>query len=346
MKDLRFVDLFSGIGGFRYALASSKLSSRWHPVGWSDSDPEAAAIYRRLHSPDDGEIFVNDVHNIRTKGSGAPGSVSLPDFDLLLAGFPCQAFSNVGHRLGLDDERGQLVFEIQRILRQHQPRWFVLENVQKLATIDRGALLAQILGWLRECGYHVQTYDLVASDYGLPQQRRRLFFCGVRADKVRDHQLPPPPKVAAAKARYPTAWHLLERAMPERHLLPTKTRRTVLRKNPKWAGDVSIDRAVARPICASMAKWHRANQDNYYSATYVSASNTNPWSAPDVDLDSEPIRRITPLEALRLQGFPDSAESAFSHERLALTATYRLIGNAVPVALTREVIDHWLGAQQ
>lgn len=337
---MNFVDLFAGIGGFR--LAAAKVTARkLNAVGSCEIDADCRAVYERSFGR--GEFWVNDVQDIR---AGGRGSESLPGFDLLLAGFPCQAFSNVGRRLGFDDERGQLFFEIVRILRSYRPRFFVLENVQKISTIGRGEALAAVRAALEDAGYVVDVWDLYANHYGLPQQRRRMFFCGVSTKVTRARTpVPPPPRVPVEKWKYPTAWHLLERHMHEKHLVPAKTRKTVLRKNPRWMGDLQIDRAIARPICASMAKWHRANQDNYYSRAYVIGGGENPYEPPAVDLLDEPIRRITPLEGFRLQGFPDQFARYVEDEGLKFTSTYRLIGNAVPVDLAAHVIDHFLKAR-
>lgn len=340
---LRYVDLFAGMGGFRLAADASELDLQ--PVAWSELERRAAAVYRAAHDAQD-EVFVPDVRSVRTgRGAAIKGEQALPDFDVLFAGFPCQTFSNVGRRQGWADERGRLTYQILRILKHYQPRFFVLENVQKIATIGRGALLKELVGDLAGVGYDVNLYDLVASDYGLPQQRRRLFFCGARRDIAKDIGQAPPPVVPREQWRYPTSWHLLAHEMPAEHLIPIKTRETVLRPNPKWMGDLQIDRATARPVCASMAKWHRANQDNYFSATYTSPDNPDPWTSPDVDLQTEPIRRITPLEGFRLQGFPDRFAGIVREQRLAFTPTYRLIGNAVPVHVATSVLDFFIGRQ-
>jgi DNA (cytosine-5)-methyltransferase 1 len=93
-----------------------------------------------------------------------------------------------------------------------------------------------------------------------------------------------------------------------------------------------------------MAKWHRANQDNYFSDTYIGRNNSDPFKRPNIDLESESIRRITPLEGFRLQGFPDNFEEIRLKLRISLTSAYRIIGNAVPVDLARSVIKHFIGS--
>ena len=344
MKEtLRYFDLFSGIGGFRQAVTESRLTGiGFVPVGFCEIDSACRSLYESVFCPDrDSELFFSDVGGIGTNGLGS----RLPEFDLLMAGFPCQAFSNVGRRGSFSDPRGRLFFEIIRILAFYRPRFFVLENVQKIATIERKSILSEMTSALEDTGYSVTVWDLCASRYGLPQQRRRFFFCGADRRTVAKSVLPMvPPTIERDSCKYPTVWHLLERNADPRHHIPPKTRVTVLRRNLKWQGDLRIDRPIARPLTATMAKWHRANQDNYYSDTYISSSNENPYVSPDIDIENEPIRRITPLEGFRLQGFPDRFNSACQSIGLSTTAIYRLIGNAVPVSLARAVIDTYLEA--
>jgi DNA (cytosine-5)-methyltransferase 1 len=115
-----------------------------------------------------------------------------------------------------------------------------------------------------------------------------------------------------------------------------------LTKPANWEGDVNIDNPIARPLTATMAKWHRANQDNYFSETYI--AGTDPYKRPTVDLETEPIRRITPLEGFRLQGFPDEYAKIASNLGLSYSTQYKLIGNALPVNLAHVVIEHFLNS--
>jgi len=344
MKEIiRYFDLFSGIGGFRQAIIESRLDDvEFVPVGFCEIDGACKSLYEYVFCPNtSSELFFPDVNGISTNGQ----SNKLPKFDLLMAGFPCQAFSNVGRRGSFSDPRGKLFFEIIRLLHYYRPRFFILENVQKIATIRSKGLLIEMTSALEDIGYFVSLWDLCASSYSLPQQRRRFFFCGVDKRTIYGPlSLMPPPHVDRQNWKYPTVWHLLERDADPKHYIPPKTRKTVLRRNVKWQGDLKIDRPIARPLTATMAKWHRANQDNYYSDTYISPSNDNPYVSPDIDIEKEPIRRITPLEGFRLQGFPDKFNFACDSLKLSTTTIYRLIGNAVPVSLARAVIDHHLEA--
>lgn len=339
-RKIKYVDLFSGIGGFNLAAQTSRYSQRLQHIAFCEIDKQARELYKAFYNVHMVQEF-NDVNTIYTNSS--PIGFDLEQFDLLFAGFPCQSFSNVGTRGGLNDDRGKLFFKILDILNTYKPKYFILENVQKISTFSKGELLLKMTKLLEECGYHLHVWDLLASDYGLPQKRRRIFFCGARKDSFDFQDLSPPNKLNLEESIYPTVWHLLEKGfVDEKHYIPLKTRKTVLYKNPKWQGDVFIDNPIARPLTASMSKWHRANQDNYYSDSYI--NSINPMLRPNIDLDKERIRRITPLEGFRLQGFPDRFFDAANEAGLSYSTLYRLIGNAVPVPLAEAVISHFLSA--
>ena len=329
------VDLFSGIGGFRAACSGIKGIEF---VGWSELDPKCCSLYRSLFKDAQEEFFRHDVLDF----VGACRHGMAPDFDFLFAGFPCQPFSNIGKRQGTDDPRGTLIFNIVECLKASEPVYFLLENVQKLATINDGELLSSFVRELEKSGYHVVTLDLTASDYCLPQQRRRLFFCGFN----RKHFIKKPAvhikPIARNQWKYPTTWHLLEKDMPPCHEIPTRTKKTVLRKNPKWCGDIKINRPIARPITATMGKWHRANQDNYFSESYVLGREPD-WHEPQDEYHkNEVIRRFSPLETLRVQGFDDHTWFAMENLGYRPTIAYRLSGNAVPPPLARLVVQSML----
>ena len=338
---IRYFDLFAGIGGFRCAAEQIKNDRfRFEHVAYCEIDRQAQRFYDEVNQLKSVQR-IDDARRIKT--AKILDGVQVVDFDMLFAGFPCQSFSNVGYRKGFDDERGQLFFYILDILDYYRPKYFVLENVQKLSTIKRGNLLEEMKAALREIGlgYHLHTWDLLASDYGLPQKRNRLFFCGIRKDVSEVKHLEEPPTIDLKTATYPTAWHLLEKGeVDKRHYIPQKTRQTVLYKNPIWQGDVNIDNAIARPLTASMSKWHRANQDNYFSEAYIKSGN--PYERPKVNLEAERIRRITPLEGFRLQGFPDFYTDIAEKLKLSYSTQYKLIGNALPVDLAKAVIAHLL----
>ena len=162
--------MFSGIGGFEYGMEQSDYE--FECVGYSEIDKYARSIYER-HYPN--HINYGDATRIRTS--------ELPDFDLLVGGFPCQAFSVAGKRRGFDDTRGTLFFEIARILKDKRPRYFLLENVKGLLSHNKGKTFQTILEVLDELRYDVSWAIYNSKDYGVPQNRERIFIKGYSRDK-------------------------------------------------------------------------------------------------------------------------------------------------------------------
>ena len=164
---LKYFDMFSGIGGFRagFDTTSSALC-----VGHCEIDKYANQSYETIHDVKKGEYYCSDARNIDTN--------TMPDFDLLCAGFPCQPFSQAGERKGFDDTRGTLFFEIARVVRAKRPQYLLLENVPGLLTHDKGRTFCTILNTLNELGYHVEWQVLDSKNFGVPQTRKRVYaFC-------------------------------------------------------------------------------------------------------------------------------------------------------------------------
>ena len=165
MKKIKYLSLFSGIGGFEVGIANSNIPMEC--VAYAEIDKYASSIYAR-HFPDHKNL--GDVTKIKTE--------DLPDFDFLVGGFPCQAFSIAGKRGGFDDTRGTLFFEIARILKDKRPRYFLLENVKGLLSHDKGKTFQTILGVLSDIGYDVQWNLFNSADFKVPQRRERIFIEG------------------------------------------------------------------------------------------------------------------------------------------------------------------------
>ena len=165
---IRFFDMFSGIGGFRAGL---ETIDGYKCIGHCEIDEFADKSYRCLFNTD-GEVFFNDATKIDPK--------DIPEFDLLCAGFPCQAFSVAGIRKGVEDARGTLFFEIARVLREKRPKYFLLENVPGLLSHDKGRTFTAILSTLSELGYSIEWQLLNSADFKVPQSRKRMFAFGYR----------------------------------------------------------------------------------------------------------------------------------------------------------------------
>lgn len=177
-KTLRFIDLFAGIGGIRkgFELACAEKGLSCKCVFTSEIKPYAIDILKQNHPTE-------EIHGDITK---IPAS-DIPDFDFLLAGFPCQAFSAAGKRLGFEDTRGTLFFDVARIIKKKEPYGFVLENVEGLVNHDRahrndpiGRTLSAILQTLDDLDYEVSWRVLNAKDFGVPQDRKRIYIVGTK----------------------------------------------------------------------------------------------------------------------------------------------------------------------
>ena len=163
---IQFFDLFSGIGGFREGL---RRAGGFTCVGHCEVDTYADKNYRLLFDTE-GEWYCSDARTIEPE--------RMPDFDLLCAGFPCQAFSIAGKREGFADARGTLFFEIARLVADKRPAYFILENVPGLLSHDKGRTFHTILSTLSELGYGVEWKVLNSKDFGVPQSRKRVYLVG------------------------------------------------------------------------------------------------------------------------------------------------------------------------
>ncbi len=167
MKITTFFDFCSGIGGGRLGLEKAGLKC----VGRSDTSRLADTTYRLMHNTDN-ELNYGNLKRITAD--------KIPDFDLLIAGFPCQTFSVIGRQEGFSDDRGQIIFHLSRILDETKPTCFILENVKGLVTHDNGRTIKTILAELNSVGYDVSYRVLTSLNYGVPQMRQRVYFVGFK----------------------------------------------------------------------------------------------------------------------------------------------------------------------
>ena len=194
-KQMKFLDLFAGIGGFRLGMESAGHEC----VGFCEIDKYARASYKAIHNTE-GEIELHDITRVTDESIRRFGSV-----DVICGGFPCQAFSIAGHRRGFEDTRGTLFFEICRFASVLRPKYLFLENVRGLLNHDGGATFETIIRTLDELGYDVEWQVLNSKNFGVPQNRERVFIVGhLRGERTRnvfpisgeseqsDHQ---PPKI-------------------------------------------------------------------------------------------------------------------------------------------------------
>jgi len=178
---MRFLDLCAGIGGGRLGLESHGLTC----IGYSEIDKDASHTYRSLYGNE--EMALGDLTKINLQ--------NLPHFDILISGFPCQTFSIVGKRDGLaDEDQGQIIYHIAKILESAQNNYFILENVKGLVNHDKGRTFQIVLELLEQRGYRVYHAILNSLDYGVPQMRERIYLVGIKEEihpKGRDFRFPP-----------------------------------------------------------------------------------------------------------------------------------------------------------
>ena len=165
---MKFIDLFAGIGGFRFGMESAGHEC----VAFCEIDKFARASYKAIHNTE-GELELHDITQVTDDEIRAIGHV-----DVICGGFPCQAFSIAGHRRGFEDTRGTLFFEIARFAAILKPKYLFLENVKGLLNHDKGDTFETILSALDELGYDVEWQVLNSKDFGVPQNREHVFIIG------------------------------------------------------------------------------------------------------------------------------------------------------------------------
>ncbi|MFO5527785.1 MAG: DNA (cytosine-5-)-methyltransferase [Cuspidothrix sp.] len=301
---LKFIDLFSGTGGFRLAIENIthqyKILSEC--VFSSDIDIDAQKIY----TANFGETPTGDITKIDEN--------DIPDHDILLGGFPCQPFSICGELKGFEDTRGTLFFDIARIIKNKQPTAFILENVKQLKGHQQGKTLKIILQTLKELGYYPDYQILNALNFGLPQKRERIFIVGFK-NQNHYHNFHWP----LAKMPMQPLSAILENSVSDFYYASEKIRENRLQK-------VISHQKYDQPTI-----WHENKSGNISIHPYSCALRAGA-SYNYLLVNGE--RRLTEREMLRLQGFPESYQIVGSYQTMR-----KLTGNAIAVPCVSAVID-------
>lgn len=291
-----FIDLFAGIGGIRLPFTEMGykcvFSSEW--------DKNA----KRTYMANFGEIPFGDISKIDAE--------SIPRHDLLLAGFPCQAFSIMGKGLGFADTRGTMFFEIERILKYHRTKVILLENVKRLVTHDGGNTFSVILDKLRGLGYHVKWKILNALDFGLPQKRERVIIVGFQ-DESNCKQF----SLDFPKKSYDLSAVLEADEQVDPKLYASET--IVGKRHESVEGKKVFYPSV----------WHENKSGNISVLPYACALRTG---ASYNYLLINGVRRPSSRELLRFQGFPDTYRIAVPYGEIR-----KQTGNSVAVPMIRAV---------
>lgn len=325
----RLISLFSGCGGMDLGFKKAGFNIVWA----NDFDSDAQAVY----SANLGDI---DGRNILTVGED-----EIPDGDILTAGFPCQPFSNAGNRKGVHDSRGMLYKECLRIIKKKMPKVIVFENVKGLLStkyID-GRNLAEViiedLSNMNDIGYNV-VYQLVnASDYGVPQNRQRVLFVGVRKDLNVTFTFPEKQSKenltlrnildVPADAKNHIDWSFSPQALDMIEYIP---------EGGSWK-DVPYEHLAPRfqKIRDNMKKYHSPNFYRRFSRDEICGTITASAQPENCGIiHPTENRRYTVREVARIQTFPDNFKFLTDTPR-NITAMYKVIGNAVPVTLAQNI---------
>ena len=372
---MKFIDLFAGIGGFRYGLQKVEIESEsssdhesgasqhgqraFHCVWSNEWDKYANQIYTKHF----GECDSRDIRTVDTK--------DIPDHDLLCAGFPCQSFSIAGKRLGFEDTRGTMFFEIARIIRDKRPRYFLLENVKGLLSHDEGKTFQTILGVLSDLGYEYQWQVLNSKNFGVPQNRERVFIVGHLRETSRPEVFPIGESYSIShqtKYAEQAGRSRISSTIDARYGSLRNAGETYLHyiggirgKRDMWLKD---DKQNSRNFSQGQRVY---SSDGIASTIAGNAGGLGgktglyaiPVLTPDrmekrqngrrFKNDGDPaftltsqdkhgvydglnIRRLTPVECERLQGFPDNWTEGISD-----TQRYKCLGNAVTTLVITEI---------
>lgn len=302
LESLRFIDLFAGIGGIR--LGFEHIGGQC--VFSSEFDEDACTTY----AANFGEHPSGDITKIDAK--------DIPDFDILLGGFPCQAFSIIGKKEGFANETcGTLFFDIERILKEKRPPAFMLENVRNLTAHDGGNTFRTIVEHLEALGYHVHAKVLNALDYGVPQKRERIFIVGFLDDV--NFQFPEP--VAVEKRK--TLTDILERDVDRKYYVRDTIRASRLERLK--------DKNYPKPYISHENMAGSVTPHPYSSALRAGAS------ANYILINDE--RRPTEREMLRIQGFPDTYKIVLPYSKVK-----KQCGNSVAVPVIKAIAENMLTA--
>jgi DNA (cytosine-5)-methyltransferase 1 len=314
-KTIKFIDLFAGVGGIRlgFERACEQNSFMSECVFTSEIDDKACEIYRKNFKDNHNPKF--DITKLNTS--------DLPEYDVLLAGFPCQAFSIAGKRGGFDDTRGTLFFDVARIIKDTRPKMFLLENVKGLTNHNQGKTFSTILNVLQnELNYNVHYKVLNAKNYGLPQNRERIYIVGFDRDIEFDFPLQLNDDVCL--------YNIIESdIVNEKYYISERYYNTLKNHKERHKNKGNGFGYEIRPltniantiVCGGMGKERNLICDT----RIIKLSNTK---------NKDFIRKMTPLEWERLQGFPDNWT-----EGVADTHRYKQMGNSVAVNVIYEVCN-------
>jgi cytosine-specific methyltransferase nlaX len=296
---VKIVDLFAGIGGIR--LGVEQAFGSVDCVFTSEIDKHAVTTYKANFK--DGHVF-GDIKQIDAS--------DVPDHDILLAGFPCQPFSQAGLKKGFTDTRGTLFFDIERILLAKHPKAFLLENVKQLKGHDKGRTFQTIIDHLNKAGYKVFYEILKARDFGVPQNRERIYIVGFLDHSI-NFEFPKPTNLPTRVG------DILDDVVDEKYTISDKL----------WSGHKR--RKELNKLNGKGFGYGLFNKESAYTNT-ISARYYKDGSEILIEQENKNPRKLTPREAARLQGFPEEYVIPVSDAQ-----AYKQFGNSVAVPVIKAI---------
>lgn len=296
MKKFTFIDLFAGIGGIRLGFERAGGEC----VFSSEIDKFACQTYQANF----GEYPSGDITKIEAK--------DIPSFDILCAGFPCQPYSNAGKKKGLDDNRGQLLFDIKRIVEYHKPSFVFLENVPSF--IRNNKAFYYVINEFGKIGYVLHFQILDSRFFGVPQSRSRCYMTLVRKDITKDEIYVPERSICDTKLSM-----ILENDVSEKYTISDKL----------WSGH--LRRKEANKSLGKGFGFSLYNKNSFWTRT-LTARYGKDGSEILIEQEGRNPRKLTPRECARLQGFPESFIIPVSD-----TQAYKQFGNSVTVPVIEAI---------
>ncbi len=298
---INYLDLFSGVGGF--ALGFQKAGFRFKNHYYSEVDKYAKAIYK--------ERFPNSkpVGDVKKIGN------ELGKIDIITGGFPCQSFSVAGKGRGFNDPRGVLFFEVIRLTKIYRPQYLLLENVKNLLYIEKGQAIKTVLDELRRLDYNTQLILINSKDFGVPQNRERLFF-------ICNNAKTNSPKISNIRtSKTENNLEIALKSKSQANRIYTQKLACALQANAGGQGGKTGLYLIDN-------QYNKLRIKTDYSPCLLSSQNKEMIKI----FQNGIIRRLTPIECERLQGFPDNWTLAnINNKTISDTQRYKCLGNAVTV---------------
>lgn len=346
---MKHLELFAGIGGFRMAfdILGKDQNIPIQCIGYSEIDSFAQKTYTSNYNTD-GEIILGDIVSFT---SNKKNIETLPNFDILTGGFPCQSFSMMGKQKGFNDVRGNVFFNIIEILKIKKPKFVLLENVKNLITHDKGNTINIILKEIENIGYKNIFYSVLNTEnFGLAQKRNRVFIFATTENLPFNFEFGEQEiiqnfkNIKTSLLNQKNILDVLDKEVEEKYYLSSTLKPTILANgSKKFKSKSEINQLIARPLTATMVKMHRACQDNYYSHEFLNSEKPLEYLKQKFSKEEQEkhrIRKLTPHEAFLLQGFnrnfvDNAIKNGVSNHQL-----YKQAGNAVSVNAVYAVLHY------